>query len=640
MHQNLSQAGTNIKIQVICPSLGQVSIWEVLKIPDIRQREENDKVKTRKNAPRKRQIAKVSAKQRTFRAVLQRQRKQQRPSDEEAPNERAADLTEQAAGEALSDTSGAFTAARSKAKAAFRQKRQKTMAEQARKAPEAATSEATENATQPSPHSSTNAAHTIGRPDLATSHRSPSTARKERPKGGSAPKEKQALTPKTRQCRQQDMHKMARPTKTAMLVGRKTTAQRVTERARHSYQRKAQREMAQQAQKAAKATAALTKRAAVATGKAIQTVMGLLAGLLGGVGLFLVFCVVILIAAIAASPFGIFFASDPEPDAVPLNVAVSQINMEYLGLLTELQEGDYDSIQLHGNPPDWREVVAVFASHTAGAEDGVDVATLDADRVERLRTTFWDMCSISSEVEVIDHPDSNPNDDIDDSWTERILHITISAKTAEEMRTDYHFSDYQNEALDALLAEQEAMSELLGNLSISQEEALALLQNLPADLSPERKAVVRHALSLVGKVNYFWGGKSLVLGWDSRWGQLQLVWAEGSETTGTYRPYGLDCSGFVDWVFYNASGGTYVIGHGGGAYAQHTYCTDIPWGEAQPGDLVFYPEDEHVGIVGGRGESGNLLIIHCTSGSLNNVVITGSDGFVSIARPSYYTPGG
>ena len=429
---------------------------------------------------------------------------------------------------------------------------------------------------------------------------------------------------------------MARPTKTAMPTGRKTTAQRVTERARHGYQRKAQREMAQQAQKAAKATAALTKRAAVATGKAIQAVMGLLAGLLGGVGLFLVFCVVILIAAIAASPFGIFFASEPEPDAVPLNVAVSQINMEYSGLLTELQEGNFDSIQLHGNPPDWREVVAVFASHTAGAEDGIDVATLDADRVERLRTTFWDMCSISSEVEAIDHPDSNPNDDIDDSWTERILHITISAKTAEEMRTDYHFSDYQNEALDALLAEQEAMSELLGNLSISQEEALALLQNLPADLSTERKAVVRHALSLVGKVNYFWGGKSLVLGWDSRWGQLQLVWAEGSETTGTYRPYGLDCSGFVDWVFYNASGGTYVIGHGGGAYAQHTYCTDIPWSEAKPGDLVFYPEDEHVGIVGGRDESGNLLIIHCTSGSLNNVVITSISEFTSVARPIYF----
>lgn len=71
------------------------------------------------------------------------------------------------------------------------------------------------------------------------------------------------------------------------------------------------------------------------------------------------------------------------------------------------------------------------------------------------------------------------------------------------------------------------------------------------------------ALTLYGKVTYFWGGKSLVLGWDSRWGQLAKVTAAGSPTTGTYRPYGLDCSGMVDWVFYNVTGGEYVIGHGG-----------------------------------------------------------------------------
>ena len=27
-------------------------------------------------------------------------------------------------------------------------------------------------------------------------------------------------------------------------------------------------------------------------------------------------------------------------------------------------------------------------------------------------------------------------------------------------------------------------------------------------------------LSLVGKVNYFWGGKSSAIGWDPRWGTL------------------------------------------------------------------------------------------------------------------------
>ncbi len=101
--------------------------------------------------------------------------------------------------------------------------------------------------------------------------------------------------------------------------------------------------------------------------------------------------------------------------------------------------------------------------------------------------------------------------------------------------------------------------------------------------------MVETACSLVGKVNYFWGGKSLVLGWDERWGTIQKVTAAGSSTTGTYRPYGMDCSGFVDWVFYNVTGGEYIIGHGGGATMQHNYCAEISWDEALPGDLVFYP---------------------------------------------------
>jgi len=42
-----------------------------------------------------------------------------------------------------------------------------------------------------------------------------------------------------------------------------------------------------------------------------------------------------------------------------------------------------------------------------------------------------------------------------------------------------------------------------------------------------------------------------------------------------------------------------------------------------------------VGIVGGRDESGNMLIIHCTF-SQNNVVITGLEGFTSIGHPLYY----
>ena len=166
-------------------------------------------------------------------------------------------------------------------------------------------------------------------------------------------------------------------------------------------------------------------------------------------------------------------------------------------------------------------------------------------------------------------------------------------------------------------------------------EAMEVWERLPDDLSMERRMVVTYALALVGKVDYFWGGKSLVLGWDDRWGELTEVTAEGSATTGTEQPYGLDCSGFVDWAFYNASGGSYIIGQGGGAAAQHASCTDIAWDEMQPGDLLFYPEDEHVGIAAGRDWLGLLLVVHCAAGT-DGVVISRRAGFETAARPVWY----
>ena len=389
---------------------------------------------------------------------------------------------------------------------------------------------------------------------------------------------------------------------------------------------------AAQAKKTAKTAVELFKRAAGMLRRAAAALISALAGFVGGMVVLVALVVIIIIAAVASSPFGLYFAAERNaPDTVSVAEAVAQVNIAYNAKLEELQAGDYDSIDIQGQTPNWPEVLAVFAAKTAGTDDGVDVATLDADRVARLTAVFWDMTEITTEVETIEHSGSGD----DDGWTEYILHVTITPKTADDMRTAYAFTRYQNDALDELLADRVALASLASSLTITNADAAEVLQNLPDDLSPERRAVVQNALTLYGKVSYFWGGKSLVLGWDSRWGQLRQVTAAGSSTTGTYRPYGLDCSGFVDWAFYNATGGSYIIGHGGGATMQHSYCTDISWQDARPGDLVFYPDNSHVGIICGRDETGNLLVIHCASGA-NNVVITGTSGFVSVARPEYY----
>lgn len=352
----------------------------------------------------------------------------------------------------------------------------------------------------------------------------------------------------------------------------------------------------------------------------------------GAVTAFVLFGGIVLVAALMASPFGILFANEPSPDTIPLNAAVAEVGKEVCSTLTELQDGNYDSIDLTGVLPDWREVIAVFAARTAGAENGVDVATMDADRVDRLRAVFWDMTEITSEVETIRHDGGENGED----WTEHILHLAVAAKSAEEMSTAYHFTAYQKKALAELLDDPALLDVLLYDLESLQYDAAMLRRALPRNPSKERRAVVEQALSLVGKVNYFWGGKSLAFGWDDRWGQLAKVTADGSSTTGTYRPYGLDCSGMVDWAFYNATDGSYVIGHGGGAAMQHSYCTSVRWEDAQIGDLAFYPDDEHVGIVAGWDKDGSIQIVHCAS-SYNNVVITGKEGFAAVGHPIYYT---
>ena len=445
-------------------------------------------------------------------------------------------------------------------------------------------------------------------------------------KGSPAPKSGQVMTKVTRTMR-------VRPTDHAA-----PNNAIITHRARAAAQRKAQRAMLQDSVKnggnAAKKLSGTAVQAIKAMGRGVASAVSSILSAGGGAVVLVLILTVILVAAIVASPFGILFSNESrEAGVVPLSAAVAQVNYDFNERLEALQTADdYDSISVTGQPADWIEVLAVFAVKVAGSNDAdaADVATMDADRIARLKAVFWDMTAIKTEVETINHPGSG-----DDGWTERNLYITITAKTAEEMKTEYHFNRNQIAALDELLEQRGLLLELLEDVYSVSGDTAALIRSLPEDLSPEREAVVRTACSLVGKVNYFWGGKSLVIGWDARWGELRQVTAAGSSTTGTYRPYGLDCSGFVDWVFYNQSGGSYVIGHGGGATMQHSYCTDISWAGAQPGDLVFYPDNSHVGIVGGRDANGELLIIHCASG-YNNVVVTGLEGFTSISRPRYY----
>ena len=181
------------------------------------------------------------------------------------------------------------------------------------------------------------------------------------------------------------------------------------------------------------------------------------------------------------------------------------------------------------------------------------------------------------------------------------------------------------------------------DLKLSKTQIEELVRMTRGEMREERLQVVLHAYSLVGKVNYFWGGKSSAIGWDSRWGMAATVTSEGNDTTGTIRTDGLDCSGYVTWAFLNAAGNRDIIksvGHG--TTAQWANSSAIEEKEALPGDLAFMAPGgtsvNHVGIVIGRNMDGQLMFAHCSGGYNNVVVTTAKEGcFRYLRRPNVYT---
>ena len=387
--------------------------------------------------------------------------------------------------------------------------------------------------------------------------------------------------------------------------------------------------------KAAKEAGKKVLRAIAAAAEKLVAAIGT-----GGAAAVSVVVVILLVGMLFASPLGILFAGEDTGTEIKIPDAVATMNGEFTDAIYRIMEDHpYDELDMQEGMEaamlqNWRNVLAVYAVKVSTDEEhGLDVITMDEEKLQLLREIFFDANKLEYEL----------TSRTVDGERVTTLHISAQIKDAMRMADEYGFTDQQREMLEELLKPDydDIFLSLIGNYQpdgtpIGPVDISDIQGTLPDDLDPLRESIVLTAYQLLGKVTYFWGGKSLVLGWDSRWGTPTTVTAPGSGSTGKVLPFGLDCSGFVDWTFYNATSGAYLPGRGGGAASQHGYCTNIAWSDALPGDLVFYADDSHVGIVCGYDSVGNLLVIHC-SGGQNGVVVTGREGFAVAARPDLFT---
>ena len=394
------------------------------------------------------------------------------------------------------------------------------------------------------------------------------------------------------------------------------------------------RDTAIKAAKTAKEAGRKVLRAIAAAAEKLAAAIGA-----GGAAAVSVVVVILLVGMLFASPLGILFAGEDTGTEIKIPDAVATMNGEFTDEIYRImEEHPYDELDMQEGMEaamlqNWRNVLAVYAVKVSTDEEhGLDVMTMDEEKLQLLREIFFDANKLECELTARTV----------DGEQITTLHISAQIRDAMQMADEYGFTAQQREMLEELLKPDydDIFLSLIGNYQpggtpIGPVDISDIQGTLPDDLDPLRESIVLTAYQLLGKVTYFWGGKSLVLGWDSRWGTPTTVTAPGSGSTGKVLPFGLDCSGFVDWTFYNATSGAYLPGRGGGAASQHGYCTNIAWSDALPGDLVFYADDSHVGIVCGYDSVGNLLVIHC-SGGQNGVVVTGREGFAVAARPDLF----
>ncbi len=377
----------------------------------------------------------------------------------------------------------------------------------------------------------------------------------------------------------------------------------------------------------------------------------------------LVACLVpfIIILLVLSSPFAIFFSIlDGQEETVSIISVLNEMKEDFrysvqqeqadstADIIKTIVMGSEDGLLIDNS----EDVLIAFAvKYNVTKDDAEQVAVLSDNQLEKLRKVYLDMNVItttyettSKEVEVTTTNDDGESVTETKTVTTTTKIITIDSLTAEDIGEVYGFDDVQNQMIGEMRQSGYGILMASGNSKtfLAREEIEEIKSHIPEGIIIESEKVVEAAESLVGKVNYFWGGKSLAIGWDNRFGTDMEVTSPGSSSTGTIRPFGLDCSGFVTWVFVNVGLPTdsieSTIGHG--TTAQWNVSTSIPTSAVMKGDFAFIAipgtrKVNHIGIVTGRNDNGQIMVIHCSSGA-NNVSISTAEsvGFLYYRRPA------
>ena len=160
-----------------------------------------------------------------------------------------------------------------------------------------------------------------------------------------------------------------------------------------------------------------------------------------------------------------------------------------------------------------------------------------------------------------------------------------------------------------------SVSLLSGTAPLTEAEIEEQMALLPADLSEERKALARTALGSIGRIPYYYGGKAVSADYDKN----NFYTVIHPDYKGrVFR--GLDCSGWLAWVYWNTTGEKLAASSTAG---QIHLGRGIRRSDLRTGDIIIRAGNDetmgHVLMFLRWDESGQALCIHETGGITNNV---------------------
>ena len=357
---------------------------------------------------------------------------------------------------------------------------------------------------------------------------------------------------------------------------------------------------AQKIRLAAQKAAGGTGRTAVAVRSAIRNFLAdlhsLTAILAAGAGAALGIVIVIsLVAFVSGSAYGIFFAANaPSADAITVQQAVETLTEEYRDRLEEISDTvQHDRQDITANDGvyyiRWQDVLAVFSSYVSGNEQGVPVAALTENQVDKLREIMWAMNAVDystrAETAVIETTDKNGKPTTA-TITEMVLVIRLTHKTPDEIAADYHFTTRQNTYLQLLQDPQyeELWAELLGGFAQGGGEVMS------PDGTRAPTGTLQWPLPVAGTITSQFGHRvDPITGEVSSHTGTDIACAEGTPILAAADGTVTVANGLDSW---GGSYGYYIqIDHGGGLETLYAHCSSIcvtTGQQVQAGEVIGY----------------------------------------------------